>query len=345
MSTLTFLALTLTLSLLPHPSAAQDSPQCAALAPALAYNASSTLPIPALNVAWLGDQNDNDIVIRNDTRAEWRLSAYVQPLPLGETPPGPSSRFSTRTTLWLDTGDTNATRLGNTMRMCHNYVPLQVREKVSWSGETLRKSVDDAGDCRALVSEECLARLRVQYGLQAQSQRGSMYNGCQEMNNTVPWECADSGMVSPVTIPNPTFNGTLRSRLPSLASSSAPLNNNADELVCSGRNLSRSTNTLASVQDYELGVTFPIMDIMTFFGTAGSGSIFRSDSFRVHVACLVPGPVTEGSEEKGSVGEVLAMYNITGGEDKESGAQALERGRVAWAVAAWAVVVGAALVV
>ena len=99
------------------------------------------------------------------------------------------------------------------------------------------------------------------------------------------------------------------------------------------------------MQDYELGVTFPIMDIMTFFGTAGSGSIFRSDSFRVHVACLVPGPVTEGSEEKGSVGEVLAMYNITGGEDKESGAQALERGRVAWAVAAWAIVVGAALVV
>lgn len=101
---------------------------------------------------------------------------------------------------------------------------------------------------------------------------------------------------------------------------------------------------MASTQDYELGVTFPIMDIMTFFGTAGTGSNFRADSFRVHIACLVPGSVAEGSEEKGSVESVLKMYNITGGGD-ESGAQALGRGRAVWAAGAWAVVVGAVLVV
>jgi hypothetical protein len=84
------------------------------------------------------------------------------------------------------------------------------------------------------------------------------------------------------------------------------------------------------------------MDIMTFFGTAGTGSNFRADSFRVHIACLVPGPVAQGSQEKGSVEDVLKMYNVTG---EESGAQALGRGRAAWAVGVWAVVVGAALVV
>ena len=101
---------------------------------------------------------------------------------------------------------------------------------------------------------------------------------------------------------------------------------------------------VAAAQDYELGVTFPIMDIMTFFGTAKTGSIFRADSFRVHVACLVPGAVAEGSEEKESVEDVLGKYNITGG-DEESGAQALGRGRAVWAVGIWALVVGAALVV
>lgn len=142
---------------------------------------------------------------------------------------------------------------------------------------------------------------------------------------------------------NPTFNGTLRSRLPVLASSDAPLNATSP-IVCEGRNLSRSTATWAAAQDYELGVTFPIMDIMTFFGTAKTGSIFRADSFRVHVACLVPGAVAEGSEEKESVEDVLGKYNITGG-DEESGAQALGRGRAVWAVGIWALVVGAALVV
>ena len=87
------------------------------------------------------------------------------------------------------------------------------------------------------------------------------------------------------------------------------------------------------------------MDIMTFFSTVETGRIFRADAFRVHIACLVPGSVAEGSQEKGSVGDVLEMYNITGGGDEESGAPALERGWAVWGVGAWAVVVGAALVV
>jgi hypothetical protein len=86
------------------------------------------------------------------------------------------------------------------------------------------------------------------------------------------------------------------------------------------------------------------MDIMTFFGTANTGSTFRADSFRVHIACLVPGPVAQGSQEKGSVDSVLEMYNVTGG-DEESGAQAQGQGMAVWAVGVWAIVVGAVLVV
>lgn len=52
------------------------------------------------------------------------------------------------------------------MRTCHTFVPLQMQlgdGNVTWSYDTLEKSVQDTGDCRSLVSEECLARLRIQY--------------------------------------------------------------------------------------------------------------------------------------------------------------------------------------
>lgn len=86
------------------------------------------------------------------------------------------------------------------------------------------------------------------------------------------------------------------------------------------------------------------MDIMTFFGTANSGSTFRADSYRVQISCLVPGLVTEGSREKESVDTVLARYNSTGG-DETAGAQALGRGLAMWMVVAWALGLGFAFAV
>lgn len=198
MSPLNTLIHALTLALLTQTSHAQDSRQCPLLESELAYNASGTTSIPALTLSYLGDTDENDIRISENPEFRWQLTSIVQPSVNQEGSEWASN--STHTALWLDTGDSNQTRLGEQMRMCHNYVPLQVRQNVTWGYEALRKSVDDTGDCRALVSDECLQRLKVQYGLQAQQQRGNRYNGCEGTNKTVPWECAESGMVEPVSL-------------------------------------------------------------------------------------------------------------------------------------------------
>ena len=81
------------------------------------------------------------------------------------------------------------------MRACHHSVPLQTKytSNVTWSYDKLEKSVHDTGDCRSLVSDECLARLKAQYYNAGSSERRE-YTGCEDVNRTVPWECVSSGM-------------------------------------------------------------------------------------------------------------------------------------------------------
>jgi hypothetical protein len=176
--------------LLSTSSYAQDSPQCSAIAPHLAYNASKSVAIPQLAVSLLGNPDDRDAIIENITDSGWTLSSYIQP-----HPPNPND---TEAYLWLDVGDSTLERLGNTMHACHNVVPLQFQSdgNVTWSYDTLEKSVQDTGDCRSLVSEECLNRLTLQYNNNGVRER-TEYTGCADVNRTVPWECASSGMVEP----------------------------------------------------------------------------------------------------------------------------------------------------
>lgn len=108
--------------------------------------------------------------------------------------------------------------------------------------------------------------------------------------------------------------------------------------MCDGRNFSSSFGTFATIQDYDLGTNFPIMDIMTFFPTIPYGRRTRADANRVQIACLVPGQVTEGSREKASVQDVLDRYNSTGG-NQTAGAASLG-GVDVWKLMAWVVGVG-----
>lgn len=172
-------------------SYAQDSGQCSTVPPQLKYNATSSVTFPGLSVSILGDVEDGIAVIRNETSFNWTLSSYIK-----SNAPNSSS---TETNLWLDVGDSDPERLGLTMRACHAFVPLQTQaahKNVTWSYETLEKSVQDTGDCRTMVSEECLDRLKLQYFDAANAERVD-YTICSGVNTTVPWECASSGMVMP----------------------------------------------------------------------------------------------------------------------------------------------------
>ncbi|KAF2630241.1 hypothetical protein BU25DRAFT_446510 [Macroventuria anomochaeta] len=207
-----------------------------------------------------------------------------------------SNAADTETLVWLDTAESNTTHLGQTVRMCHNFVPLQVGRNLTRSKEMLEKSA--------------------QY-LNAASGERSEYSVFRETNNTVPWECEGSGMVKPVSRPN---------------NSTALLE---DPLTCGVRNFSREFGTFASVQNYDFGTNFPLMDIMTFFPTIEQGRTFREDMPRVQIACLVPGQVTEGGREKASVQSVLERYNSMGG-NRTGGAQAID-GLSTWRLFAWVV--------
>ncbi len=180
------------LNLLSIPSFAQDSDQCAALTSQTAHNASATLTIPALRLEYLGTGTE-DFRIYNETDFQWQLSSYIQPRQPADSTP---SENDTQTVIWLDTNRSDTERLGSTMRLCHNVVPLQFQSNLTWARAALEASVQDSGDCRSLVSEACLKRLKSQYETQANEQRRE-YTACTGSNNTVPWECMDSGMVEP----------------------------------------------------------------------------------------------------------------------------------------------------
>ena len=191
--TVSSLSQSLILLVLSQRSYAQDSSQCAAIASQVQYNASSTLTIPALSLSYLGSDPSN-VLIRNETSFSWTLSSYIQPRDNGAN----SNPNITETVVWLDTAESDAERLGETMRMCHNFVSLQTGPNLTWSHDVLEKSVGDTGDCRSMVSEACLQALERQYTNNAASERNE-YSRCTDTNTTVPWECAGSGMVAPIS--------------------------------------------------------------------------------------------------------------------------------------------------
>ncbi|KAJ4987480.1 hypothetical protein SVAN01_07080 [Stagonosporopsis vannaccii] len=334
----------LALAALPFLADARDSSHCDAVADHLNPNATASLNIAALQLNFLGSGGD-DFSITNESDFSWRLSSSIQPIPAQLSDDQQSDR--TQTVVWLDTDASNTTRLGDHMRMCHNFIPLQIGRNVTWGHGTLEKSVQDTGDCRTLVSETCRRRLTAQYAGQAALER-SRYTGCTRGNFTVPWECAESGMVEPISRPNPEFNTTLASRIPLLTNATAATIPQNESLVCHGHNFSRSFGTLASQQDYDLGTNFPLMDIMTFFGAMPPGRIYSPRMAKVQIACLVPGQVAEGSREKASVESVLERYNSTGGnqtaedwkaDDESTAVRVFGRGVEWWTLVAGILVV------
>src|SRR5690242_2275638 len=165
----------LALAALPSLAHAQDSSYCNVIPDDhLNPNATASVDIPALRLDFLGSGDDFSIV--NESDFSWRLSSSIQPLP-GQYYEELANR--TQTVVWLDTDMSRTTQLGDRMRMCHNFIPLQMGPNVTWSHDTLEKSVQDTGDCRTLVSEACLQRLATQYTSQAARER-TEWTGCSQ---------------------------------------------------------------------------------------------------------------------------------------------------------------------
>jgi hypothetical protein len=173
--------------LLPLPSVAQQSneAECANLTRSLAYNASVTQDMYGLNVDVLGA--GPDVVINEYHSTTWQVTARIGPESL--TGPVNSTSQNVTTTLWFDTGDKPQERLGGTMGMCHNVITPQVGGRWAWSKEVLERSLDDEGDCKNMLGEECVKALESHYLIEGRKVYDDDEQDCRVANNTIPQEC------------------------------------------------------------------------------------------------------------------------------------------------------------
>jgi hypothetical protein len=169
----------------------QDTPTCADLSENLAFNASSSRNMTGFQLHYLGG-DPMEILIREDDSKTWTFSSYIH-----HAGPGIMDPNSTQATLWLDTGSTDRERLGETMGMCHSYMLVQLGGNITMSKDVLERSLEDEGDCKKMLGEECVQALEKHYRNQA-GLAWSVGGDCREMEDALPAEC--EGLVAPITI-------------------------------------------------------------------------------------------------------------------------------------------------
>jgi hypothetical protein len=134
------------------------------------YNSSKTVAIPALRI--------KDAAVVDDPDKQWYFSLRNQEIN------GPGQDVMTY--MWLNTGKSNATGMGT----CFQTTDVYGVNGFEFSREVLERSVDDKGDCKTMLGEECVAALKDHY---ARSGMKSAFEGtCSggSFNTTVPHECA-----------------------------------------------------------------------------------------------------------------------------------------------------------
>lgn len=182
-----------TLTLLAHllvssANAQNTSPStCSDIEDVVRYNSSSTRSIQPYFIA--GQQAERGTFrLMNDSEVSWELSLRVQPMEDRAFSPGASSS-NYQQTMFLDTGNSNMTHIG----ACHHTIQPSINGVgFSWTKEAVQRSLDDNGDCSALLGSTCIEALRTKFRDQA-----AMFplrtGSCRGMNTTMPEECAGSG--------------------------------------------------------------------------------------------------------------------------------------------------------
>jgi hypothetical protein len=160
---------------------------CSILGNLLTPNASITREIPAYSISkdvYLGDNRFPDpsqsFHLENDTSRRWSLSLRVH-----NTQPEIATRPDYQQTLLLDTVDSNVTRMG----MCHQYIQAYDDRQggFRWKKEVLERSLNDNGDCKTMLGNECVDALTRHYKRQAMIQLSQ--GDCAGTNYTMPTEC------------------------------------------------------------------------------------------------------------------------------------------------------------
>ncbi|KAF2649352.1 hypothetical protein K491DRAFT_721758 [Lophiostoma macrostomum CBS 122681] len=292
MESSTRLALLLTIAHHFSPSLAQSN-LCSEVKDFATSNATGTYPIPALSINRTEEQNPDfaGVVggLVEDSGKSWILSPRVK---------ADADFGRAYTSVWLNTGDTNMTDVG----VCLADVLSYDVNQYAFSKEVLQRSVDDNGDCKTMLGEQCVAALQNQYRQQATT--AMMMGKCPESNHTVPWECAD-------------LVGGGESWLGGGMSAGVDLNTTYTASALAANHCDNTTQPLnASMHDlpnagsaYNQTIRFPTLWFMSFWPnrSAVSGTYETSwdEDVHVEIRCMKIWEVAEGSAVPPSAQELL----------------------------------------
>ncbi|KAF2794593.1 hypothetical protein K505DRAFT_336812 [Melanomma pulvis-pyrius CBS 109.77] len=254
------------------------------------YNASHTYSMPALRINGT-KRDDEGFNIVEDPDSSWYIASRLKVSRVVDD--------GSMNNLWLNTGSSNTTNMG----MCEESTSSYELGEYKFSKEVLERSVNDNGDCKTMLGEECVEALRVHYTESAiyAMRKGQCPSG-SDWNITVPQQCRGLvgggehwlGGMSAID-KGISLNATLQQQLYNESNCDTSLNASM-----------HSAGGLGG--SYNQSIRFPQPTFLTFWPNRTDMSRYLSswdDDVYVKIVCLRPDEVTEGSVVPPSGQELL----------------------------------------
>jgi hypothetical protein len=162
---------------------------CADINGYVQYNSSTTRQLQALKLQ--GNRTSENYAVVNDSSRIWELSYRVQKQPTNHnTYKSNNDGKHFYGTMFLDTKDSNMTNLGS----CHQTLQAEIGgQGYTLSKLVLERSVNDNGDCTAMLGQDCVSAIKQRSMYQA-SEWPLRTGSCARMNGTIPAECDGLGL-------------------------------------------------------------------------------------------------------------------------------------------------------
>ncbi|KAK7192810.1 hypothetical protein DPSP01_011231 [Paraphaeosphaeria sporulosa] len=287
---------------------------CRSNEPFVYFNSSKTVALPALN--------NNGPMLYDDPDETWYFSTRT----VYKTPGADAM-----TTMWLNTGNSSMYDIGS----CWQTTWTHGINGFTFSRDVLERSVDDKGDCKIMLGEECIAGLKRHY-LDA-AMRSASRASCDGdiFNATVPQECA--GLVSGGSVWRGGLFGSEARLDYALNETMLEQEGCPNNSVAVNNSIHGGSGTGGS---YNHAVRFPQPYFLTFWPNRTHdprSAGMESDYVRVELLCLRTDDIEEGSPVPPSAQELLDAQGVEyagnasnrssgsgGGEDSTGGATAMK---------------------
>jgi hypothetical protein len=289
---------------------AQNS-TCTWSEPFVTFNISKTVQLPALQSDGFSLKDDPDETWYFTLRTAYKVA-----------------NMDNGTSIWLNTGTSDTTGMGSCSDAPETYGgDAYGRDGFEFSRDVIERSVNDKGDCKIMLGEDCVAGLKRHY--LAMAIRSATLRDCAR-NYTVPQECM--GLIDGGTQWRGPRQGPLRTlNRVSIALSSdgrlttvdLPLDDSLDKTSLEFQGCPEDSVALNSsmhggigsglISRYNYTVRFPRPYFLTFWPKRNRHSAAQdvgSDGVRVEILCMRPDDIEEGSPVPPSAQELLNAEDV-----------------------------------